>query len=124
MESVASLLKNNWLLLASLSSIFWGVRSAYLFGTKAASCWTSFFVRSYQFIFNFVGSFAGWCCLYVLLLRINNVALATHDFTGGDVLLFLLSLFGLTGHLPQATYGLVQAVESLAQKAIEKMTGV
>jgi hypothetical protein len=123
MESIILLLQRYWLLLATAFSLFWGIRSAYLFRTNMPSHGAKFFIASYQFLFNFIGSFAGWCCFYVLLVRINGQPLSTRDFSGGDVVLFVVSLLALTGHLPQATYGIIQAVESLAQKAIAKMTG-
>ncbi len=121
-------------------SLYWGIRSVILFTTDSLSRVDeqkqklyflrrkfpgigTFLIGSYQFIFNFVGSFAGWVCFYVLLVRIQARSLGSLDFTGGDVLLFFVSLLGLSGHLPQILYGLVESVGELGNKAIEKMGG-
>lgn len=124
MESVTLFLRLHWLWLAVAFSLFWGFHGSYFFAGKISRPWVGSILRiTYHFVFNFVGSFTGWACLYVLVFRLNGQALWTREFTGGDVTLFLLSFLGLTGHLPQTIYGMVQAVELLAKKAIERLAG-
>ena len=106
-----------WLTLASIMSLFWGVRAIVLFESKRNFWW-----KSYAFIFNFVGSFFGWGCFYVLLIRIQNSMPTFKDFSGGDIVLFVLSLLGLTGHLPQAIYGLVEDLAEIVKKITAKVT--
>lgn len=108
-----------WLTLASIMSLFWGVRAIVLFERERNFWW-----KSYQFIFNFIGSFFGWGCFYVLLVRTQNSMPTFKDFSVGDVVLFVLSLLGLTGHLPQATYGLVAGLADIARKITTKVTKV
>jgi len=139
MEIIIKILKSQWIMLSILFSLFWGVRSVYFFTTNPAKnltgeqssrfpflricpCLGGFFIASYQFVFNFVGSFAGWCCLYVLLVRIEAQTIEKINFSGGDVLLFIGSLLGITGHLPQALLGFVESFSKIAEKATDKLS--
>lgn len=105
-----------WLWLAIIMSLFWGVRSIILFAESRNFWW-----KSYQFIFNFVGSFAGWFCFYVLLIRTQNNMPRSQGFAVGDIILFIVSLLGLTGHLPQVTYGFVESFVEITKRAMEKL---
>jgi len=87
------------------------------------SKWTSFFMLSYQFIFNFVGSLAGWVCFYVLLSRTQHNLPNFNNIGIVDFVLFVLSLLGLTGHLPQTTYGLVVSIGKFAEAGTQKLLG-
>ena len=82
-----------------------------------------FFWLSYQLIFNFVGSFAGWICFYVLLVRAQSKLPDLSGFNLGDFILFLLSLLGLTGHLPQTLYGLVVSIGKFAEAGTARVLG-
>lgn len=117
MKDLVSFLINHWLLLATIMSIFWGIRSTILFARQR-----EFFWKTYQFIFNFVGSFAGWFCFYVLLIRVQNNFPDFRSLELGDIFLFVVSLLGLTGHLPQVTYGFIEGFAKLAEKAVEKIS--
>jgi len=117
MEDSIKFLIAAWFWLALVMSLFWGIRSTFLFANSRNFWW-----KSYQFIFNFVGSFAGWFCFYVLLVRTHNNMPQFQGFVGGDILLFAVSLLGLTGHLPQVTYGLVEGFAEIAKRAIDKLT--
>jgi|GEM_PF-2680371 len=105
-----------WLWLATIMSSFWSIRSVILFAESRNFWW-----KSYQFIFNFVGSFAGWFCFYALLIRTQNNMPQFRGFNGGDIILFVTSLLGLTGHLPQTIYGFVESFAEIAKKTIEKL---
>jgi hypothetical protein len=96
-------------------SVLWGLRSAALFPNPQHPGWERF----YQFTSNFVGSFAGWSCVYALAVR----AIAAPDLrslNGGDAGLFLAALLGLTGHLTQALVGLISAIEGVAAVLAKK----
>ena len=140
MECLITFLIKYWFLLSVITSIFWGLRSVFLFTTDLNADLPSrqsehyflrywcprariFFIGSYQFLFNFIGSMAGWMCLYALLVRIkHDDAYIFTEFSWGDVVLFIFSLIGLTGHLPQVTYGFVGAVSDITKRAIQKLT--
>lgn len=110
-----------WFWLALIMSLFWGIRSAVLFKNQMMyerSLLEKFFWKSYEFIFNFVGSFAGWFCFYALLVRTQNNIPHFKDFGGGDIILFIVSLLGLTGHLPQTIYGFVQSFAEIINRII------
>lgn len=116
MEKLIGLLISLWFWLALAMSLYWGIRALILFAQGRNWCW-----KSYQFIFNFIGSFAGWCCFYALLVRTRNNIPSFQGFTSGDVVLFIISLLGLTGHLPEVTYGLVRGFGELGKKVLEKL---
>ena len=83
----------------------------------------TFFIWSYQFIFNFVGSMAGWACFYALIVRVHACYPGMKGFNLGDIVLFIFSVMGLTGHLPQAFYGIVESFGALASAAAKKISG-
>ena len=116
MEKLIAFLITSWLCLAIIMSVFWGIRGTILFAKSRNFWW-----KSYQFIFNFVGSFAGWFCFYALLIKSQNNITTFRGFGGSDFVLFILSLIGLTGHLPQALYGFVESFSKIAEKATEKL---
>lgn len=117
MKNLVAFLIHYWFWFAAGMSLFWGIRSVILFQKSRHFLW-----KAYDFIFNFVGSFAGWFCFYVLLIRIQNNLPDFRNVTLGDVVLFIISLLGLTGHLPQVTYGFVEGFAELTKKAIKKMS--
>ena len=137
-ECTLSWIQRHWNILAYGSSIFWGFRGAYLFTGRIAlkndpqfgkiENWIIFRILRfllwsiYQFIFNFVGSLAGWGCLYLLTARIQVAAGSYTQLTlsWSDCGLFFFSVLGLTGHLPQALYGLVVSLGNLADIAVKK----
>lgn len=137
MTSLATLLDlvvNTWILGAVVMSIFWGVRGVFLFATDTAQALepTSFrkrhpnlerfFQGTYQFIFNGVGSFAGWFYLYALAARVRSRLPSMTGFSWGDLLLFMFALLGLTGHLPQAVVGFLRVFERIGEKVAQKIT--
>ena len=106
-----------WFWLALTMSFYWGIRAVILFTKDRNWHW-----KSYQFIFNFIGSFASWCCFYILLVRTQNNMPSFQAVTSGDMVLFIMSLLGLTGHLPQVIYGLVEGFIEVGKKAVEKLS--
>lgn len=115
MEILVDLLIEYWFIIAFVMSLFWGIRGAVLFGQN------KFWWLSYQFLFNSIGSFAGWCCFLALLTRVQSHLPSFSGFTSGDIVLFFISLLGLTGHLPETTYGVVLGLTEIGKKASEKL---
>jgi hypothetical protein len=107
-----------WWVPGLLTSLCWGLRSGTIFSRPDHPRWQYF----YQFTSNFVGCFAGWCCLYALAVR-ASAAPDLRSLNGIDAALFLIALFGLTGHLVQALVGLMAAVETLATAIGRKLGG-
>ena len=104
-----------WLVFAFGMSFFWSIRSLILFGGE------KFWTRSHEFIFNFIGSFFGWSCFLALLIRTHSYLPTFTGFTSGDIILFFISLLGLTGYLPQTTYGIVRGIGDLIKKGTDKL---
>jgi hypothetical protein len=123
-----------WLYCALAMSFFWGFRGVFFFGLdtlegcgpsafrKRHPRWERFFQGSYQFVFNGVGSFAGWLCLYALAVHVRPRLPGLTGFGWGDVLLFVFALVGLTGHLPQAVVGFLRIFEKIGEKVASKLT--
>jgi hypothetical protein len=117
-----------WFIIAIIVSLFWGIRGLHMSLLKDWKDHLSksgyFFWLSYQLIFNFIGSFAGWFCFYILLIRTQKkLPELTATFDTSDFLLFLLSILGLTGHLPQTLYGLVVSVGKFAEAGTSRLLG-
>lgn len=127
MQSVMCFVINYWLILALIMSLFWGISRAYL-DYYSRRLWPEPGGRikillnwsTYQFIFNFTGSFLGWCCLYILIMRAQRNISMNFDLT--DLVLFIISFLGLTGHLPQSLYGLVESLGRLADVVANKLS--
>lgn len=51
----------------------------------------------------FVGSFAGWCCLYILGVRLGNYS----EFGGIEIFLTIGAVIGIAGY----SYKIVESVE-------------
>ena len=129
MKKLAQLMLKLWIIPASVMSLFWGLRSVCLFTGNPDSLFKNklpwigkFWIGSYQFISNFFGSFAGWCCLYVLLIRLQ-INYPNLDYVNiMDLLLFVFSLLGLTGHLPQLIVGFVGSFSKIIEAVVKKIT--
>lgn len=131
----------NWYILAIILSFYWGIRGAVMnfyerqlyfkenWSTKKepqaqilmSKTYIILIWSTYSFIFNFVGSLFGWFSLYLLICKINNDIY--RSFGTGDLFLFFFALLGLTGHLPQALYGIVESLSKLAEIVITKLGG-
>ena len=123
MQTLVIILIDYWFWFAIVMSSYWGIRGLHMSLIKKWKDKLSktgyFYWLSYQFIFNFVGSFAGWFCFYALLIRTQNDVFRFRDFTGADIILFVISLLGLTGHIPQVLYGLIEGVSMIGKMATE-----
>jgi len=116
-----------WEWLAYTFSLFWGVRGAVLdysvrYQTELIinkgnwnwkdTCKIVFLWSSFQFIFNAIGSLAGWYCTYILLSRFN-ISVVAYNPSLTDLILFVMAFLGITGLLPQTVYGLVESIKWL-----------
>jgi len=139
-ENVICFVKNWWFVFALIMSLYWGLRSAHFFTTDPLTRiderkqkmfffrrrWPrvgTFLIVSYQFMFYFIGSFAGWFCLYVFLSRVQSKMPSFHRFNIGDLILFIFSLIGITGHFPKLILGFAESsskVFDLIWKLIKK----
>jgi len=123
-----------WLWFALFMSIYWGIRGLILYTTdlverlgtkrkkelyllrKKGISWGILFVGVYEFIFNFVGSFAGWCCLYIFIKHASFTNLKLADFV-----LIILSIMGLSGLLPNFIKGIVIFPKAIATYFAKKL---
>jgi hypothetical protein len=123
MECLIKIIINHWWWMAVGMSLLWGIRGVALSASTRES-WRKFFECSHQFIFNFIGSMAGWCCFYVLAIRLQNKLPKLQDFSLADLLLFIFALLGLTGHLPQTICGLLGSFEKLGKAVAKKISSM
>jgi len=121
---------HHWFYIGLFFSTVWGWRSGFLFIETPTTGWShkhpkqaAFWMWYYHFVFNFVGSMAGWGCFYILVVRVHSIEPGLKEFNWGDIILFMFSVIGLTGHLPQAFFGLVQAFGKLAEALASKVSG-
>lgn len=133
MNTLIELLQKYWIFLSMTMSLFWGIRSAFLYarrphyGTLAEHFisenkylgWGYFFMASYQFLFNFIGSMAGWFCFHMLLMRLRPQEGMLLVLSAADFFLFLFAVIGLTGHLPQTLYGFVVSVGNIGDALVK-----
>lgn len=119
MSNLISFIIDYWMPFAIIMSVFWGVRGLHMSliekWEESFSKLGYFFWLSYQLIFNFMGSFTGWMCFYFLLIRAQSKLQDLSGFDLGDFILFLLSLLGLTGHIPQTLYSFVLSIQKFTE---------
>lgn len=118
MDNLIKSILNYWLWISIISSIIWGLYGGQFVKGIQGNWFNKIFAYFYQFNFNFVGSFAGWCCFYVLGNRYLNPQIGLNSV---DLTLFILVLLGLTGHLPQALFGIVKAFAQLGEIAVGRL---
>ncbi|MCX5778765.1 MAG: hypothetical protein NTU66_06090 [Elusimicrobia bacterium] len=118
MKSVLQWIVQNWIWLALVSSVIWGLYGAKLFSPKNDDKLKQALIIFYQFNFNFIGSFAGWCCFHILTVRLKA---PYAQMAGTDLLLGALTVLGLTGHLPESIYGLVISVKKLGEAVADRL---
>jgi hypothetical protein len=75
----------------------------------------------HQLWLNFAGSAAGWAALIFLIGRLQSVGAAHVAYI--DIVIFVISLLGVVGLLPQMLAGLVNTVGDLARRIAEKAVG-
>ena len=126
-----------WLRYAIGMSLYWGIRGLILYTTdlverlgterkkklyllrKKGITWGILLVGVYQFILNFVGSFAGWCCLYIFIKHTSFTDLKLADFV-----LIILGIIGISGLLPNFIKGIVifpKAIATYFTKKLEEL---
>ncbi len=123
-----------WLWFAIVMSLYWGIRGLILYTTdlverlgterkqklyslrRRGISWGILFVGVYEFIFNFVGSFAGWCCLYVFIKHASFTNLKLNDFV-----LIILGIMGISGLLPNFIKGIVMLPKAIANYFTKKL---
>ena len=108
----------NWILVALINSVVWGIYGARLFAPKNSNRFNQILLIFYQFVFNFIGSFAGWCCFHVLTVRLKA---PYSQMSGADLFLGALAVLGLTGHLPQSIFGFVISVQKLGEAVADRL---
>ena len=122
MDNIVKGILNNWLWISIPISVIWGLYGCqFVVAAKLVppqKWFNKFFAYFYQFNFNFIGSFAGWCCFYILGNRYLNPNIGLNSV---DLMLFFLLLLGLTGHLPQTIFGIVGAFSKLGEIATQKL---
>ena len=98
------------------TSVLWGLRSAELSLNRHPRFWNCF----YEFAANFFGSLAAWCCVYALVARVCRPG-GVQSLNGGDAVLFLVAVLGLTGHLTQVLVAFINATGLVAAAAAKKL---
>ncbi|MFA6028325.1 MAG: hypothetical protein WC969_00590 [Elusimicrobiota bacterium] len=104
-------------------------------GKEEWRCWQILLVHYFQdFMYNFVGSLAGWTAVFLLSYRLFlSVAPPAPPLPEGfvltapnlnllsklDLTLALVALLGITGKLPQTVEGFIHSIG----KAVETVTG-
>jgi len=73
--------------------------------------WRVFWNAFEEFLQNFVGSFAGWCCVGALAVRIS-AAPELRSLNGVDVFLSLAAILGVSGRLAETVHRFIDAANS------------
>ena len=118
MDTIIKWILDYWLRILIPISIIWGLYGCQFARMVQGNWYNRCCVYFYQFNFNFVGSFAGWCCFYILGNRYLNPDI---NLGSTDLILFFLVLLGLTGHLPQTLFGIVNAFARLGEIAVGRL---
>ena len=91
-----------WLLFAIICSLIWGfygckVGNKKFWGKKfkEKKDWDKWIEPVSIFLSEFIGSFIGWICLYVLVFHYNTKPLTLGSF---DVFLGIVAVLGITGY--------------------------
>jgi hypothetical protein len=114
------LMTYGWLIAALVVSFLWGKRSGdiHRIDNDRHPRWTYFF----ESVSNFVGSFAGWCCAYALVVRINGAGPDLRSLNGVDIFLFLAATLGISGRFAETIHRFIDAMGSfigaLAKKVV------
>ena len=111
----------NWLAWSFLGagvvlSSFYGLKACDVFSVdRTGQPWAW---RVHQFWFNFAGSAVGWGAAWCLAPRVWPSLTATSPIQLGwsDAAIATVAFVGITGHLPYATFGLIQGLVRLASK--------
>lgn len=100
-----------------LASVFYGWKAFEAFDVATEKRKWGWWVH--QVWFNFAGALVGWLAAWVVVQDawpcLTSACTATLTWTNG--ILSVIAFIGVTGHLPFAVSGVLQAVKELALKA-------
>ncbi|MFH1052596.1 MAG: hypothetical protein V1779_16880 [bacterium] len=76
-----------------------------------------------QFVFNFMGGFFGWICLYIFARKNLNIVECGNQIVldWSDLFLFVFAFLGLSGFLPQTLHSITNAFSSLLAVLTDKL---
>lgn len=81
-----------------------------------------------QVWFNFIGAFAGWIALWILIRqwwgawRLPTTPAVPVQMTLSDFGLALIAFVGMSGYLPFTVMGVIRTLVALVQKVVERLT--
>lgn len=103
-------------------SLIWGTRAAMIHTVSRYNRWRWFWNGFYEFMQNFVGSFAGWCCVGALAVRISEAPrLCSLGIV--DAFLFVTAIIGTSGRLAETIHKLLDAIGNIALGVAKKLAG-
>lgn len=95
----------HWLWFAFLFTIFWGIYGWKYIEEKKEYKDKRLIEKVGDFLSEFIGSFAGWCCFYILTVRLHE----PFDKIGGvDIFLIISAIVGMAGY----SYRIVELIET------------
>lgn len=115
-------LRDYWLVPAVLFSAAWGARAGRIHANpehrynRSLQFWGYF----YEFVSNFVGSFAGWCCVGALAIRIG-AAPELRSLNSVDIFLFLAAILGVSGRLAETVHHFIDAISKVVDGITKKL---
>ena len=122
MNWIIKLVIDNWSWFAIICSLIWGFygcgeeirdeEKEYKEGVEKRECWHRCIWLIGIFLSEFIGSFIGWICLYVLVFHYNTKPLTLGSF---DVFLGIVAVLGITGY----AYRLADAIGKKADAICE-----
>lgn len=102
----------NWILYGVITGSFWGIFAVFFYvpyplkWIKCSDTIRSIFIVLFQFLFNFLGGFVGWFCMRLFLFRYSQ-----GHFNFPDLILFCISVLGISGKLSDILFKLPGALE-------------
>jgi hypothetical protein len=119
-----------FLLTGLFFSLFYGIRSYYIFtfpridDKERERYRISITMKLHNFFVNFTGSAIGWISLYVLYKDIFSSGLAGINIgrvSFGHMLLLFVAILGIWGILPHTFWGLAESAKYIAEKALGRL---
>lgn len=116
-QGLQVLLWSGLLLIALTFSFLWGKRAGDIHKIEGAPHprWAYF----YEFVSNFVGSIAGWCCLAALSARIWGGGL--RSLNGVDIFPFFAAIVGISGGLAETIHRFTDAIGAFVAGVAKKL---
>jgi hypothetical protein len=113
-------LRDYWLYPAVLLSALVGVRAAMIHYVPSSDRWWMIWNAFQEFLQNFVGSFAGWCCVGALAVRIS-AAPELRSLNSVDIFLFLAAILGVSGRLAETVHQFIVAIGKIVEGVAKKL---